>query len=415
MQNLSWENRTQLKLVQKDAAGYLTLLTKFEGSRDETKDGLMRVFWFLFEKTAARVDDEVMERIELPPAHTDIFNHTPVQILNSIEVPLAHPWHDTIARAKEERCARGEFDWEGAHVAFAEAMFHYTGSWDMPRPLGDFAMTTMLDRALNRLRAQGWELLGVSGEAPECPLGLRTFGGFPRPLSAYRVPTYVFGEFAARVVMTVGNYKNHVMMYTVGYQSLHENFPNGGYKWMQRGNAEAIQYVPIAMQEKYNMVVGRFVDCLPLKSDKRRIPRGHLGFHPANLGLILGDGRNRAWRVERYVELWLMLQSTIMTFGHDDTVHVVDMCRQGKHRSVAWMVMEAIIFKAFRMFIWYENTCKWTQEMERCQRQAFPFGCEWCGNSSRNRRNEVPVPGDDICKAVLNEFFEVVLILENMA
>ena len=43
VQNLSWENRTQLKLVQKDAAGYLTLLTKFEGTRAEQKHGMMRV------------------------------------------------------------------------------------------------------------------------------------------------------------------------------------------------------------------------------------------------------------------------------------------------------------------------------------------------------------------------------------
>ena len=355
---------------------------------------------------------EALDAIEVPPAHIDLYEYTSFEILTKIEVPVTHPAHETIERAKEERLARGTFDREEAHRAFMESMWHYTYSSDVPGPLGEFIVKTMRDRALNRLRGQGWELLGVSGEAPESPLGLGAIGGFQRPWSAYRVPTYVFGEFGAQVQRRFANYKNHVMMYTVGYQSLHENFPDGGYRWMQCGDAQAIEYVPIVLQERYNMTVGRFVNCLPLKSDKRRIPRGHLGFHPTTLGLMLGDARNRYWRVERYVELWLMLQSTIMTGGDDDTVHVVDMCRQGKHRSVAWMVIEAIILKAFSMFIWYNNTCRWTQEKERCQRISFPAGCRYCGNTCRN---EVPVPGDDICKTVLNEFFEVVLILESIA
>ena len=56
VQNLSLENSTQLTLVQKKDAGYLTLLTKLEGTRAEQKEAMMRVFWFLFEKTAERVE-----------------------------------------------------------------------------------------------------------------------------------------------------------------------------------------------------------------------------------------------------------------------------------------------------------------------------------------------------------------------
>ena len=45
-----------------------------------------------------------------------------------------------------------------------------------------------------------------------------------------------------------------------------------------------------------------------------------------NVGLMLGDPSNRLWRVQRYVELWVLFQSDVMVDHGDDMLHVVMMC-----------------------------------------------------------------------------------------
>jgi len=221
------------------------------------------------------------------------------------------------------------------------------------------------------------------------------------------------GETLRRAMPT---YKTQVVMFTTGYQSLHECFPNDGLRWMQSGSAAARRYVPTFIEQKYSVKVHRFVDCINLQSDRDRRPRGHLGFHKQNLGLFLGDPINKAWRTERYVEIYLLLQSSAMV---DDApfLSCVTMCRQGKHRSVAWMCLEARLYAALGFEVKYKNVCKWKQEMERCQwhgrtEDASTFnGCSECGWVHQGRYS-LPPPG--LTDAVIYEFVETVLALEDL-
>ena len=129
-----------------------------------------------------------------------------------------------------------------------------------------------------------------------------------------------------------------------------------------------------------------------------------------NVGLMLGDPSNRLWRVQRYVELWVLFQSDVMVDHGDDMLHVGMMCRQGKHRSVVWMLLELRIFQACGMACSYHNTCKWMQQKEHCQASCFPGACSECGSV----REERPTfPDDSLTQAVLNEFFDTVLVLES--
>ena len=113
-----------------------------------------------------------------------------------------------------------------------------------------------------------------------------------------------------------------------------------------------------------------------VQSDRNLRPYGHLGFHPTSIGLMLGDGANRMWRVERYVELWVLLHTTAMlTSEGDDRIHLVCCCKQGIHRSVFWKLVQSFITKAFGMSVDYENVCQWEREKRRCRWGNPRNGC----------------------------------------
>ena len=200
-------------------------------------------------------------------------------------------------------------------------------------------------------------------------------------------------------------------MYTAGYSSLHTCYPRRGFQWMQRGSRQAMEYIPRAIGELYEVAVCRFVNCLPIKADKQRVPYGHLGSHPTNLALYLAESGNMAWRLQQYAELWLLLQTDQMIGQDDSCLHSVYACRQGKHRSFAWSLVESAIFSRLGFGVRYENTCKWAQQKSNCQRSNWPNGCEMCGNceddfaglSDNTKR---------VVDAYVEEFFEAVLTLE---
>jgi len=395
---------THVSLLPNTSAGYLSLRTWSQGTREEDAMAMMKVFWQLFKMTTDTIGYEASDQIVIPFGHAELFEQVPVELAD-----LAFPL-ELAPRG------RGRFNLQEARGLFALSMSRYTGSVDAPEGLNDVEVQTMLQAALDDLWGNGYMLLAHSEEEPGWPLGLANLGrragvGFGRQLSELGGPRYALASVVAKIEQQFENYKTQAVLYTCGYESLHKCFPRAGYRWLERGHPAARRYVPVALQERYSMQVGRFVDCMDLTSDTRRRPRGHLGFHPMNLGLMLGGRNNRRWRIQRYVELWLLLQSTIMTQGEGEAIHVVMMCRQGKHRSAAWMAIESMILQACGFRAWYENVCRWVQEKERCQYDNDPNGCEHCGNA---RKGEVPTPGDDIAQAAINEFFETVLLLESL-
>jgi len=226
-------------------------------------------------------------------------------------------------------------------------------------------------------------------------------------------PRYALAVVGEKIRRTQG-YKSMVVMFTAGFASLHECFPRAGLQWMKSGNAAARRYVPEYISWTYEVKVHRCVDCMALESDRARRPRGHLGFHPQNLGLFLGES-NKAWRTQRYVEIYALMLSTAMV-DDSESLGIVTFCRQGKHRSVGWMCLEACLWAAMGFDVKYTNVCKWLQQMERCQWRGREVdastmpGCPECGTVSEDTYAQPP---EDLADAVIFDFFETVLSLEN--
>ena len=268
------------------------------------------------------------------------------------------------------------------------------------------------------LEEYGEAIMGSSGAAVDWPQGLANLERMSgrsavRPLQSLGSPKYALRRLGEKLRVSVPNYKRKVRMFTAGYQALHECFPHDGLRWMQGGSAEARRYVPTFIEQKYAVKVHRFVGCMPLESEYSRRPRGHLGFHRMNLGIMLGARRNKAWRTDRYVEIYALLQSSAMV-DESECLTCVTMCRQGKHRSVAWMCLEACLYAAMGFEVGYTNVCKWKQEMERCQwhsRSVAASGCPECGSV---REQKYAQPPQGIADAVLIEFVDTVLALEDL-
>ena len=227
-------------------------------------------------------------------------------------------------------------------------------------------------------------------------------------------PAYALPMALARLSSRQGQpLKQKATIYTCGYQSLHTCYPDGGLEWLRQGSDDAIAMIPHTIGVLHGVHVHRFVNCIPVQSERSRQPRGHLGFHPLNVGLMLGAEENKSWRTLRYVELWILLQSSIMIDdGRDggDTLHIVTMCRQGKHRSVFWMLVELRILQFCGLDVYYHNTCKWAQQKSGCQTTQSGL-CDQCGCI---RRDSPHFPDEALTAAIINEFFDTVLLLERL-
>ena len=137
------------------------------------------------------------------------------------------------------------------------------------------------------------------------------------------------------------------------------------------------------------------------------------------LGTYVGSapGPHRRWRLQRYAEIWVLLQSSMVLRGgagsdNDDTLHVAAACRQGKHRSVSWMLLESSIMEACGFKTSYQNSCWWAQAKSRCQSRSWPGRCENCGSVMRS---DYVMPFPEVQEAVVDEFFHTVLLLETLA
>ena len=161
--------------------------------------------------------------------------------------------------------------------------------------------------------------------------------------------------------ITFPSWGTNAVVITLGMKSLHECYPKGGYEWMKQRGKWAWDYVPTAIEELTPFRNVQVINCLPLETLSSRCPWGHLGTHADNLGLVLGYGmNNRQFRLKQYVVLWLRLQTDQM-LGCFSTAMV---CRQGKHRSLAWCAIQSFILtQLFGVNVKYCNLCSWAQEL----------------------------------------------------
>jgi hypothetical protein len=176
-------------------------------------------------------------------------------------------------------------------------------------------------------------------------------------------------------------YKTRFDFYTAGHMSLQQEFP-GEIKVYPHGTDDALHICKGFVESKYpGLIVDWMVNALPLTAIRKFTPKGHLGNHPINLACFLGS-QNEEWRLEQYVLLWIRMQCTFMRRENDldTTVSALYICRQGKHRSFGWSLIEAAIMGAFGFVTHHTNVCRWTQQEEKCQREGYPRGCKFCGN-----------------------------------
>ena len=88
------------------------------------------------------------------------------------------------------------------------------------------------------------------------------------------------------------DYTQLAKVYSIGYQSLAQCYPNQGFEWMRHNREEAMHHVPEVVSTFSGSPVRYWADCLQLQCDKSKVPYGHLGMHPQNMGVMMGDGRN---------------------------------------------------------------------------------------------------------------------------
>ena len=407
------ERAVTLKLDRKPSGGYLSLRTEEVDDPDDP-GRVIDVFWFLFKHTQELVDDDVMEQMVIPRRWAPYIAQTEVSSLGG-PLPLCFD--------AERRGGRGRFDPAEALGQFALTVSLATGRVESPQRQPFAVLGGSVRAGMTQLRDIGARLLApcwypgtLDWPAGLANLGRRSETAVVRECADMGSPWYALPQLRNRMMNALRvRFATKVRLYTCGYQSLHVCYPGKGYEWLQRGSREAIDYMPAAIGELEGIQVGRFVDCRPLRSEHSLRPRGHLGFCQRNIGLMLGNAQNRRWRVQRYVELWVLLQSTVMVNDggndmlRDGMLHVVMRCRQGKHRSVVWMLVECRIFQACGIDCEYVNTCKWMQLKEHCQAGRYPGACSECGCV---RNDQEHYPDKALAQAIINEFFETVLILE---
>ena len=208
--------------------------------------------------------------------------------------------------------------------------------------------------------------------------------------------------FGARMREQYPNYATNANHYTCGVETLRTCFPNDGYGWMNADSELSHEHLYTVVGEMYDVTVARVVNCMKLSSSKHHVPYGHLGSHPRNLAQYLSFPGARTWRMERWVELWYLLQSEAM-LTRSLTIHQVYSCRQGAHRSRGWSHIEAAVLEACGFDIAMADICKWTQGWTACQREGLH--CEWCDPTDLET-------AEKLSRAAVDEFFMVALFLD---
>jgi hypothetical protein len=174
----------------------------------------------------------------------------------------------------------------------------------------------LLRRTWDKFKDRGAVLLSHDQDAPEFPRGLRFLLSQAYQQAIPNLDDLGSMNTVLRMVgtdlPTFDKCSDAVQFYVTGCKSL-ANELGGEYAWMGEGGnrSQAMEYIPTVLSEKFNISITRFVNCLQLKSDRSKVPLGHLGSHPMNMALFLENPSNFVWRLTRYVELWLLFQTNL--------------------------------------------------------------------------------------------------------
>ena len=271
------------------------------GPEDQRLD-IVEVFWNAVNLTEELVGYQYFEELAMPDNWRDLLmDHAPSNWRHLPDLPTCDPAERFNPDQSRE---------------YLKGMVSDIVGW-VPRVF-DKPLTHVLNGLLrttwDKFKDDGAVLLSHGQDAPEFPRGLRFLLS-----QAYQqeIPNLDdLGSMNAVLRMVGTDLQNFdecsdtVRFYVTGCESL-ANELGGEYAWMgEEGNrSQAMDYIPTVLSEKFNMSLTRFVNCLQLKSDKSKVPYGHLGSHPMNMALFLENPRNFVWRLTRYVELWLLFQT----------------------------------------------------------------------------------------------------------
>ena len=167
----------------------------------------------------------------------------------------------------------------------------------------------------------------------------------------------------------------------------------------------------------------RVVDARILSLEHRHRAKGHLGSHPTCMAGTLASGNHRAWRMQKYIELFTLLMdktmvgpgsTTLSTFGNrftKDDQGTADklarrafavFCEKGCHRSVAWATFESAILRQMGFGVMIKPMC-FRAMMCHCANRTGPK-CPFCKESNEDVRK--------ITASCVDEFFEVMCAAE---
>lgn len=205
-----------------------------------------------------------------------------------------------------------------------------------------------------------------------------------------------------RVVSHICNYLDH-------------STPHEGYEWLSTERTKVVAHIPGIIETRYKCTVTRTVNCLPLKMCNQCLT-SHLGSHHRNIALMLSDRRNLTWRLTRYVEIWLLLQSKDMACG-DYIPSFVYIDRHTRHASLCWMLVERWIFTALGYNVKENAVCVLSRNMTECQVMNHPEPCKLCGSSSLNDGHRMDFSARSVAlfDCIEQEFFATLCMLERIA
>ena len=376
------------------------LILKFDPSN---ADAMAQIFWHCVSATQAILDDDAFDFLELP-SRWKTYLHANAATPTRLRLEA----NDSLVTISNIRVnlARVTCEVLGEPVRNDDAT-----------PFQKSFMATLVFRCLAEVLSAGNLLIRLpNGDNVREPIGMRRLitawmGSETQPANAFGSSKKCFKAFGDCLRGSLA-YKTKFDFYTAGHQSLQQEFP-GQIKVFTFGTPDVMDKCKHFIEDQYQGIYFDWlVNALPLKAERRFRPSGHLGNHPMNLANFLSAG-NAAWRLEQYVMLWLRLQCTMMCKENDmdDTVNALYMCRQGKHRSFGWSLIEATILSYFGFVTHHVNVCRWAQEKEKCQIKNYPHGCEHCG-CVLSRNFQLSNVQEDLLAAAVDEFYEVVTALE---
>lgn len=378
---------------------------------------MVDVFWHCVNATRDICGEEFIDTLTIPDYWDSwLSNTTPTPWRTSSERAEAAAFNpfDALTPFDPARCRRNMTTLIRAELNYDSGTFSVQYNYNLTN-LRRMVRDTFQD--MQRTAPQGGIVLLSGGSAPT---------GIDNLIRLHRRHSHPLRELGDtdQALPSIGESLHHlfhlastVNIYVIGSKSLHQCFPRRGYQWLQRSTDDAMAYLPTVIQTHMDVWVDRYVNCRGLVSDHVGHPdiHGHLGSHPKNCALFLDHRANLPWRQRRYVEIWILLQSTRIQDGpiNGGNMHNVYACKQAKHRSVQWSMLESKIWEKLGFDIVYHPMSTFAQNKSTCQIENRPHGCEYCG-CANDDFDWLHEHSHQFFDAATDEFFEVVLALERL-